>query len=347
MEINSDSDIRAVAFSGNGEYIVGGDVRYLASVGVWRMKDGKQVAMMTSPHKDAVICVAVLKDSRWIAAGTFSGIAVVWDAETCEEILTHIHEGNAVVALDFSPDSTRLVTASECYSTIWDVATRERVLTLNHESWVMAAKYSPQGDRIATATRQSVRVWNSSDARLLVDIPVKVEPSFNTGLLWLNDHLFVVSKNKIMEFEASTGSAVSEWPVPDTSNTACVALPKHGEFIAYSTNDTVTFWDISTHTQLGLIQHPQGISSLALLPDDRFLAFAANGKVAFKDLRDVPLASYSTVSIVYYRIMFYTFYSFGSTYRLITLSLSYHSFTSPMLHSIPGSRTGSQTRKLH
>jgi WD40 repeat protein len=60
-------------------------------------------------------------------------------------------------------------------------------------------------------------------------------------------------------------------------NDSCIALPKHGEFIAYSTKRTVTFWDTSTHTQLGLIQHPQDIRSIALSPDDRFLAIGGEG----------------------------------------------------------------------
>ena len=110
-----------------------------------------------------------------------------------------------------------------------------------------------------------------------MDIPVKVTPSFNTGLPWFNNHLFVVSGSTIKQLEASTGSTVSKWPVPDTNNTSCIALPQHGEFIAYSTNDTVTFLDTSTHTRIALIQHTQDIVSIALSPDDQFLAIGGHG----------------------------------------------------------------------
>ncbi|KAF8555011.1 hypothetical protein OG21DRAFT_962817 [Imleria badia] len=80
-------------------------------------------------------------------------------------------------------------------------------------------------------------------------------------------------------------SAVSDRPVPETCGLSCIALPKHGEFIAYSTNRTVMFWDPSTHTQLGLIKHPQHIRSVALLPDDRFLAIGGDcGKIIIKSL---------------------------------------------------------------
>jgi len=189
--------------------------------------------------------------------------------------------------VDLSPDSTRLVVASNsCRATIWDTATHAQHGTLNHGcDGVVAAKYSPQGDRIATASPNSVRVYDSSDCRLLVNIQVKVTPLYNTGLVWFNDHLFVVSDNNIKRIDAATGSVVSEWPVPDTTNSSCIALPQHGEFIAYSTNRIVAFWDTSTHAQLGLIQHPQDIYSIAFSPDDQFIAIGGEyGKTTTRRL---------------------------------------------------------------
>ena len=103
-------------------------------------------------------------------------------------------------------------------------------------------------------------------------INVTVTPWYSAGFLWFNDHLFVLSGREIKQFEESTGSAVSEWPVPSSIPSSCIALPKHGKFIACSTRCTVTFWDTATHTQLGLIEHSQDIRSIALSPDNRFLA---------------------------------------------------------------------------
>ena len=261
-----------MTFTADGEYIVGGG----DELGVWQVKDGKQMATMAA---EDVGCVAVSKDRRWIAAGTFYGYAIVWDGKTFEKVSTHKEDDHVIYGVDFSPDSTSLITASQnLTATVWDVAASKKVLTLHHARWVIAAKYSPQGDRIATATRESVRVWDSNDGRLLVDIPVKAIPLFNTGLLWSNNRLLVISVNKIKVFEASTGSTVSEWPVRCSNSYSCIALPKNGEFIAYSTYDTLTLWGVSTHAQLGLIQHPQNIYSIALSPDDQFLAIGGYGK---------------------------------------------------------------------
>ena len=244
-----------------------------------------------------VYCLAALKDGTWIAAGTYEGYTIVWHAKTLKKFFTHREDLADILGVDFSPDSTRLVTASkDRTANVWDVAARQRVLSLDHEDWVMAAKYSPQGDRVATATAYSVRVWDSNDGcfKLLVDIIVTLTPWYNGGLLWSNNHLFVVSDSKIRQLEASTGSTVSKWLVPDTTSSSCIALLQHGEFIAYSTRYTVTFWDTSTYTRVGLIRHPQSIRSIALSPDDRFLVIGGiSGEIAIRSLSSI------TVSIVF------------------------------------------------
>ena len=122
------------------------------------------------------------------------------------------------------------------------------------------------------ATSQSVQVWDSKDGHLLVDIPAMVISWYNNCLWWFNNHLFVVSGSKIKQLDASTGSTVSEWPVPNSDFYSCIAIPRHGKFIAYSTSRSVTFWDTSTHLQIGLIEHTEEICSIALSPDNRSLA---------------------------------------------------------------------------
>ena len=298
IEINIGSPIRAMVFSTNGDYLVSGGDK---GVWVWQVEDSKQIATMAVQY---VQCLAVSQDDRWIAAGTFGGQMIVWDAQTQETVFAHKEGVSDIRAVDFSPDSTRLVTASlNGTASVWDIATCERVVgPLRHESWAIAAKYSSQGDRIATATHdhKSVRVYDADDGRLLVDIPVKVTSWYNTGLLWSKEHLLNVSGSVIREIDASTGSEVSEWLAPDNDRFACIDLSHHGEFIAYSAHRTVTFWDTSTHTQLGLIQHPQDIRSIALSPDDRFLAIGGeDGKITIEYLRDVLSPLYFTVGVIY------------------------------------------------
>ena len=284
FEISVGSQVYAATFSANGEYLLSGGE---GGVQVWRVEDGKQMATMEA--KD-VRCLAVSNDGRCIAAGTHRDGVFVWDAQTYEKILSRRLDPY-VYGVDFSPDSTRLVTGSK-KAVVWDIATGKLVHTLDHDDWVRAAKYSPQGDRVATATRDSVRVWDSNDGSSLMDIKVTVTPLFNTGLLWFSNHLLVVSDSKIKQIEASSGSSVSEWPVPGSTSISCIALPKHGGFIAYSAPGTVTFWDTATRTQLGLIRHAQDIRSVALSLDHRFLAIVGEGaKIIISSLSRITVST--------------------------------------------------------
>ena len=272
IEIDVGSEVYAVTFSANGEYLLSGGE---GGVQVWQVEDGTQVARMEAWN---VNCLAVSKNGRWIAAGTEWGDVFVWDAKTHKQVFKHEEDYKDINGVDFSPDSTRLVSASHNETAIiWDIPTRERVQTLKHDNSLRAAKYSPQGDRIATAAEDSIRVWDSKDGRLLLDIKVGVTPWYNTGLLWSNNHLFAISDGKIKEIDASTASAVSEWPLSESDYYSCIALPKHGQFIVYSANRTVTFWDTSSHIQLGHIQHLQDIRSITLSRDDEFIAIGGKG----------------------------------------------------------------------
>jgi WD40 repeat protein len=293
IEIGGAGRIGAVAFTANGEYILGGG---RDGLGVWRVEDGKQMATMAVGE---VRCLAVSRDGRWIAAGTNDAHVFVWDTNTFEQVFSHKNNG-FIFTVDFSPDSTRLLVTQNHHPTatsVWDVRTRQKVLTLANSSGV--TKYSPQGDRIATSdSRGGVRVCDSNNGRLLVHIRVSAPSFCNASLLWQNNHLFAISDRTIKQLEASTGSTVSEWPVPTSDLNSCIALPKHGKFIAYCTQDTVTFWDTSTHAQLGLLQHPRATLSIALSPDDHLLAIGEySGKITIKSVSCI------LVSIVFLWIM--------------------------------------------
>ena len=212
VEIDAGSEVRAVAFAPNSEYLVSGGWE---DVQVWRVKTGERVAAM--PVDGCVWNITVSKDGRLIAAKS-DGDVLVWDATTYEQVFVGHNESQwPIWDVDFSPDSTRLISADGLnYTvTIWDITGRQRVRTLDHGEDVLAAKYSPRGGQIATATHESILVWDGEDGRKLLVVDVKV-PRPSCSLLWFNNHLFVKTEDsKIKQIDASTGSTLSEWSVPD------------------------------------------------------------------------------------------------------------------------------------
>ena len=297
VEINVGSRVYAVTFSANGKYLLSGGE---GGVQVWQVENGTQVARMEAR---GVVCLAASKDSRWIAAGTGWGELFVWDAKTHKQVFNFKYKEDyqRIKGVDFSPDSTRLVTASDNRtSSVWDIPTGKRVQTLYHHHSVRAAKYLPHGDRIATATEHSIHVWDSKDGHLLVDIEVGVTPWYNTGLLWSNDRLFTISDRKFKEIDAFTGLVVSEWPVADSNEVSSISLPQQGEFIAYSAKRSITFWDTSSHTKFAHIQLPRDIRSFALSPNGNFIAIGEDkGNINVKRLHHIIVSALSLWMTVY------------------------------------------------
>ena len=253
-----------------------------------------------------VRCLAVSKDGRWIAVGTRASKLLTWtlDSTTYKQAFAHKERFWGIHGVDFSPDSRRLVSASQSgTATVWDLPTGKQVQTLQHKQQrildhtdgvgLNAAKYSPSGDRIATASCDLIRIWDSNDGScsLVVIESVGATPHYNTGLVWFDNHLLVISNNTIKRIEASTGSIISEWTVPCNEYLSCIALPHHGQFVAYTTNDVVTFWDVSTHSQLAFtIQRPEKICSVALSPDDQVFATGGeSGKITIDSLSPITV----------------------------------------------------------
>ncbi|KAF8121560.1 hypothetical protein EV363DRAFT_1588655 [Boletus edulis] len=292
VEIDVRRSIRAITFSPNGEYLVSGDDE---AVRVWRVDDGVEVRMMAVRN---VRSIAVSKDGERIAAGTDLGRVIVWDAHTYDTIFTHKESGSSTIrGVDFSPDSTRLVTASgNCTVSIWDLAAGERVLgPLYHEQGVTVTKYSPEGDQIATCTGSGpIRVYHSRSGDLIKDIPINISAHCNVGLIWSNhgQYLLVVSDGQIKQIQVSTGSVVAGWPVHDYGGTTCIALSKRGNFIAYSSNRTVNFLDPSTGELQGhVIKHDQDVHSITISLDDRLLATIMDSKIMIRTLPDTVTSS--------------------------------------------------------
>ena len=117
IEVNVGSDVRAMAFAANGEYLVtvsgdhDGD-----KVRVWGVEDGKQIYGNNE------------------SAGRSTASQCRRTAEPCSSLARHLC-GTHRPRVSSLAKSTRLF------------------ITPDHNSWVIAAKYSPKGDQIATATR--------------------------------------------------------------------------------------------------------------------------------------------------------------------------------------------------
>jgi WD40 repeat protein len=80
---------------------------------------------------------------------------------------------STVYSCAFSPDGTRIVTASsDGTAWLWDAETGVLLLTLErHTSYVLSCAFSPNGKRIVTASNdKTARVWDAETGALLTTL---------------------------------------------------------------------------------------------------------------------------------------------------------------------------------
>ncbi|KAF8125301.1 hypothetical protein EV363DRAFT_1351347 [Boletus edulis] len=203
----------------------------------------------------------------------------------CQDIRTSLRTQGTPSINDVGIFSDPTWLASEstyCKLTLWDIPSGKQLQTFDLE----------EGARISVATKNSVRVYDENDGRLLAEIPVQVT---SPHLPWSSDyhHIIAISAGTIKRLDPTTSSVVAEWQVPYSEHSH-IDRPQHGKFIAYSAKHAITFWNVNTHTKSGLLERPLEISFFAFSPDGQFLAICGlNGEVTIQDLEDGLPSCYS------------------------------------------------------
>jgi WD40 repeat protein/serine/threonine protein kinase len=182
LSLDCGGAVSSVAFSPDGSRLAYGNV---FTVKVWDIKTG-QVSLTLHPGEAGLINgVGWSPDGKRLATalGRFDadasfdprcngpfGAVKIWDAQTGREVLSLKGHTDAVLGLSWSPDGTRLASASsDRMVKVWDTQSGQEVLTLRgHTSWVLGVAWSPDGGRLASAStnplddeRGEVKVWDA------------------------------------------------------------------------------------------------------------------------------------------------------------------------------------------
>jgi WD40 repeat protein len=309
IETGDNGAIFSVAFHSDGMQLLGGKQFGLQR---WRVADGHEVGNQMGMDVNAI---SVSRDGKWIVCGTTEG-ANVWDAKTHEKSI-EVEGTDYVRAVDISPESTRFATAAGAVHTasIWDIITGKRLVgPLQQDSYTNGIKFSPNGEHVATASDDSIRVFDSRNGNQLITIDVRIRRwGATTPLAWSNNgqQLFAASSDrKIKAFEVSTGSQLAELQVDgDDDEVVSIALATNGKFLATFAGHSISFWDTSMLTQIGpAIDDSQKIRSIALSPDCSCLATGgADGNITIRNLNNILPDLYGPfhVSIYSFTILLY------------------------------------------
>ena len=153
--------LQAVSVSSAG----GKPVLLEAEEALHRAVQASRVQLSFRAHKDVSGVVYSPDVKRLATASTTDKTAKVWDAVTGKELATLVGHTAGVSTAVFSPDGTRLATASDDKTAkVWDAVTGKELFTVSgHTGEVNQVAFSPDGTRLATASLdKTVKVWDVS-----------------------------------------------------------------------------------------------------------------------------------------------------------------------------------------
>lgn len=222
--------------------------------GVWDANSGAPLARLKNlaqngpfglfGTEDSHALATFSADGRWLAVAPAARDNLgIWDARSGRlktRLHGHDHEVNAAV---FSPDGTRVLTASADHTArLWEARTgRELAVLKAHEGPVLDAAISPDGQRLATASGDgTARIWDIT----------------GRGVAVLRGH-----EGKVFTIRFS---------------------PDGAHVVTAGEDATVRLWDAATLEQLALplVGHKAAVQFIQFSPDGRRVVTASQDHTA-------------------------------------------------------------------
>ena len=254
-------------------------------------------------RSDTATAHARLDEGKWQEAVAYLGRAVRYDPENRdaqdalwitlrhgkrdisrfpEHLLEHddrIHSAN------FSPDGTRIVTASEDKTArVWDAKTGKPICApLKHAGGVESAAFSADGTRIVTASRdQTARVWDAKTGQPLGE-PLKHD-GIVRGASFSADGTRIVTtsgEKAVRVWDAKTGEPIGG-PLMHEHWVYSARFSSDGtRIVSFSLDNAARLWDAETGRVIGApLMHEGNIRSVNFSPDGALMITAGGDESA-------------------------------------------------------------------
>lgn len=294
--LKHDRTVWTAEFSPDGEKVVTSSGK---AARVWDVKTEKVIH--TVPHSDTCWSAEFSPDGTQIVTASRDGTAKVMDLKT-ERIISFPH-GRDVNTAKFSPDGKRIVTANgDASSTegtakvwdvkkIWDEETWDRgtewqvkpedvVATVEHKGGVISARFSPDGERIATASFDwTAKVYNLKTEKTFtiphqqLVITTEFSPDGKRVVTASNDRTASI-------WNVDTETLVTTVEHQEKRVRSAKFSPDGKQIVTAGEDKTARVWDADTGKLLASIEHRQMVRSAEFSRDGKQIATSGWDEVA-------------------------------------------------------------------
>ena len=266
--------VSTLAFDGSGRRLVSGSHDRL--VKTWDPKAGTCLLTLNEAAPtwgEGMLAVAVSADGTRIAAGGQGRSVRVWNATNGDLVWQAEGHTDRINSLAFDPRGRWLVSASDDHAVrVWDVADGRAVATLTeHAQAVKAVALSGDGERMATAGADGVRLWDTGTWAVKGILLSRAErkPTDAMSVAFSPRADLVASGGRVTQTVAGSehaSGALSVWDVASGEETGRhplgdldagaplpVAFSPNGLDLAVASGRTIVIWPVPTAGEVGVV----------------------------------------------------------------------------------------------
>ena len=192
--------------------------------------------------------------------------------------LTLRGHSDRIIRARFSPDGTRIVTASEDNTArVWDASDGRGILVLaGHTDKLVDAAFSPDGKTIATASLdKTIKLWDAVSGHALRTLSGHTDAVYSVTFSPDGQHLASRGKDLTVRYWSISSSVELQRYSILSEGSLSLSFSPDGKRLASTTSQissTASIWDLSTGKQQLLTGHSATIRGLAFSPDGSHIA---------------------------------------------------------------------------